>query len=274
MILDGKKVRDDIINNVKNVVEKEKLDITLAIVFVGNNPASEIYVRNKIKYAEKCGIKTLVIRMSEDTSYNEIEREIIKLNNDDKITGIIIQLPLPHKEDEVIINIVNPSKDVDGFTPQNKMALENNIDGIYPCTPLGIMRLLEYYNIDVNGKNVCILGRGKLVGAPIAMMMRNKGANVTVCHSKTVNEKEETLKADIIICAVGKAHLLTEDMVKDGAVVVDAGISFVDGVQYGDADFDTLKDKCLYITPNPGGVGPMTVSQIMENLVRIKKGRK
>ena len=274
MILDGKKVRDDIINNVKNIVENEKLDITLAIVFVGNNQASEIYVRNKIKYAEKCGIKTLLIRKPEDTTYNELEREIIKLNNDDSITGIIIQLPLPHKEDEVIVNVVKPSKDVDGFTKENKLALENNENGIYPCTPLGIMRLLEYYNIDVNGKNVCILGRGKLVGAPIAMMMKNKGANVTVCHSKTVNEKEETLKADIIVCAVGKAHLLTEDMVKDGAVVVDAGISFIDGVQYGDADYDALKDKCLYITPNPGGVGPMTVSQIMENLVRIKKGRK
>lgn len=268
MVLDGKKVRDEILENVKNVVTNENLDLTLAIIFVGNYAPSEVYVRNKVKYCKKVGINTEVIRMDENTTEEDIIKQIERLNKNDKITGIIIQSPLPNGLDlQNCVKYIDPKKDIDGFTKESFYSLAYNLPGLRPCTAKGIMRLLEYYDIDVKGKDVCIIGRGNLVGRPIYFEMLNKDATVTICHTKTKNLKDKCKKADIIICGAGVPNVLTNKMVKKGAVVVDAGITLVDGKVVGDADYINLCKKCSYITPNPGGVGPMTIAMIIENII-------
>ncbi|MBE6147954.1 MAG: bifunctional 5,10-methylenetetrahydrofolate dehydrogenase/5,10-methenyltetrahydrofolate cyclohydrolase [Firmicutes bacterium] len=277
MLLDGKKVRNEILNNLKNIVENERLDLTLAIIFVGSYAPSEVYVRNKVKYCEKVGIKTKVIRMAETVSEEDIIKEINKLNNDDKITGMIVQSPLPNGLDlENCIKYINPKKDIDGFTKESFYALSHNLPGLRPCTSKGIMRLLKEYNIDLQGKDVVIIGRGNLVGKPLYMEMLNANATVTICHTKTKNLKEKTKNADIIICGAGSPKILTSNMVKRGAIVVDAGITVIDGKIVGDADYLGLSKKCKYITPNPGGVGPMTIAMIIENIIEAYRlgGRK
>lgn len=272
MLLDGKKVRDEILDNLKKQIEEEKLDLTLAIIFAGNYAPSEVYVRNKEKYAEKIGIKTNVIRLSETVTEEEIIKEIEKLNKDKKVAGIIVQSPLPKGIDfENCIKHIIPEKDIDGFTKESYYALGHNLEGLRPCTAKGIIRLLEYYNIDLEGKDVCIIGRGNLVGKPLFNEMINRNATVTLCHSYTKDLSKKTKKADIIVCGAGVPNLLTRKMVKKGAIVVDAGVSVVNGKVVGDADFNNLKDKCLYITPNPGGVGPMTIAMIMENVIEAYK---
>ena len=274
MILDGKKVRDEILNRLKNEIEKNNYEITLAIIYVGNYKPSEVYINNKIKYAEIIGIKTKLIRL-EEASETEVISTIKNLNEDTSINGIILQSPVPNNINiENCIKYIDPNKDVDGFTKENFYKLANNIDGLKPCTAKGIIKLLEYYNIELEGKKVTIIGRGKLVGIPLLFMMLEKNATVTICHTKTKNLKNQTLNSDIIVCGAGSPNLLTSDMINDGAVVIDAGISVIDGKIVGDANYDEIKDKCSFITPNPGGVGPMTIGMIMENTVEAYKGGK
>lgn len=268
MILDGKKVRNEILSIIKNIVQNENLDLTLAIIFVGNYAPSEVYVRNKVKYCEKVGINTKVIKMDDNIAEEDIIKEIEKLNKDDKVTGIIVQSPLPNNLDlESCIRHIDPNKDIDGFTKESFYALVHNLPGLRPCTSKGVMRLLKTYDIDLKGKDVCIIGRGNLVGMPLYFEMLNEDATVTICHTKTKDLKEKTKKADIIICGAGKPNILTSRMVKKGAIVVDAGITVIDGKIVGDADYLGLSKKCKYITPNPGGVGPMTIAMIIENVI-------
>lgn len=272
MILDGKLVRDKILEKIKKEINKDKLDLTLAIILIGNYPQSEIYVKNKIKACEKVGIKTKLVRL--EAAKEEQVIEIIKdLNKDSKITGIILQSPVPSNINiENCIKYIDPHKDVDGFTKDSFYSLGHNLDGLHPCTAKGIIRLLKYYNIPLEGQKVCLIGRGNLVGKPLIFEMLKENATVTICHTKTKNLKEITLNSDIIVCGCGKAKILTEDMVKDGSIVIDAGISVIAGKIVGDADFEHLKNKCAYITPNPGGVGPMTIAMIIENILEAYKG--
>lgn len=273
MLLDGKKVRDELLLEYKDIITNDSLEITLAIIYVGNDAPSEVYVNNKVKYCDKVGIKTKVIRMDADSKEESVIKEIEKLNKDKKITGIILQSPVPKQIDiENCIKHIDPSKDIDGFTKDSFYSLSHNLKGLRPCTPKGIIRLLKYYNIDLEGKDICIVGRGNLVGKPLAFELLNENATVYICHSKTKDLKKKTKKADIVICAAGTPYLIKRNMVKTGAVVVDAGITVCDGKIIGDADFINLKDKCSYITPNPGGVGPMTIAMIIENLIEAKKG--
>ena len=274
MILDGKIVRDEILDNIKEEIANNKYDITLAIIYVGNYKPSEVYINNKIKYAEYVGIKTKLIRL-ETTTEEELINIIKELNEDNSINGIILQSPVPNNINiENSIKHINPSKDVDGFTKENFYKLANKIDGIKPCTAKGIIRLLDYYNIDLKGKDVCIIGRGKLIGIPLLFLLLERNATPTICHTKTDDLKKHTLNSDIIICGAGHPKLLTSDMIKEGVIVIDAGITVIDGKIVGDADFDNIKDKCSYITPNPGGVGPMTIAMIMENTLEAYKGGK
>lgn len=267
MILDGKKVRDDILTSLKDKIDKNKYDITFAIVLIGNNDASNVYVKNKIKYAEKIGIKVKLIH-KEESSEEEIINIINDLNNDPKISGIILQSPTPDNINfENCIKYISQDKDIDGLTKDNFYKLVNNEKCLHPCTSKGIIRLLKYYNIDLVGKDVCIIGRGKLVGKPLIFELLNENATVTVCHTKTKNLKAKTLNADIIILGAGKMHLLKENMIKENVIVVDAGVTIKEGKTYGDADFDNIKDKCLYITPCIGGVGPMTIAMLLENVI-------
>ena len=273
MILDGKKVRDKILDKIREEIASNSLDLTLAILLVGDYPQSKIYVKNKIKACEKVGIKTKLIELS-SASEEEIIKIIENLNEDDSITGIILQSPVPSNINiENCIKYIDPRKDVDGFTKDSFYSLGHNLPGLRPCTAKGIIRLLKYYNIPLEGKKVCLIGRGNLVGKPLIFEMLKENATVTICHSKTKDLKSITLNSDIIVCGCGKAHLLTEDMVNNETVVVDAGISVIDGKIIGDADFENLKDKCSYITPNPGGVGPMTIAMIIENILEASKRR-
>jgi len=272
MLLDGKKVRDEILLNIKDVISKEKLDLTLAIIYVGNDAPSAVYVNNKVKYCDLVGIKTKVIKMDENTEEESVIKEIKKLNKDKKVNGIILQSPVPKQINiENCVKHIDPKKDIDGFTSDSFYFLGHNLPGLRPCTPKGIIRLLECYNIDLKGKDVCIIGKGNLVGKPLIFEMLSKGATVCVCHTKTKDLKKKTKKADVIICGAGVPHLLKRNMVKTGAIVIDAGITVVNGKIIGDADFIGLKDKCSYITPNPGGVGPMTIAMIIENVVEAKR---
>ena len=272
MILDGKKVREKLLSEYRNEIESNKLDITLAIIYIGHNDASELYIKNKIKYCKEVGIQTRLITFNDDISDNEVISMIKELNNNDKITGIIVQSPIPnHLDFDKIVQNIDPNKDVDGFTKENWYKLSHDIDSLRPCTSKGIMKLLNEYNIDVTSKNVCIIGRGNLVGKPMLFEMLNHNASVDICHSKTNNLKEHTLNADIIVCACGKPHLLTSDMVKDGTIVIDVGITVIDGKIIGDVDYDNLVNKCSYITPNPGGIGPMTIAMIIDNLIKASK---
>lgn len=272
MLLDGKKVRDELLLQLKEKIEREKLDLTLAIILVGNDSASLVYDKNKIKYSEKVGMKSEFYHLPEETTEGEVIDLIQKLNNDKKVTGIILQSPVPkHINIDNCVEKIDPLKDIDGFTKENLFKLFHNIDGLYPCTPRGIVRLLEYYDIALEGKKVCIVGRGNILGKPLFLELLNKNATPIITHTKTKDLKSITLDSDIIIGACGVKHIIKEDMVKKSAIIVDAGISIVDGVQYGDVDFDNVKDKCLYITPNPGGVGPMTIAMLLENVYKAHK---
>lgn len=274
MILDGKKVRDSLLEEYKDIIENEKLDITLAIIYVGNDKPSALYINNKIKYCDKVGIKTKLIKMDEDVNESDVIKEIEKLNKDKKITGMILQSPVPkHINIENCIKHINPLKDVDGFTSENFYKLAHNMEGLKPCTPKGIIELLKYYNIPLSSQDVCIIGRGNIVGKPLLFEFLNENATVTLCHSKTKDLKKKTKKADIIVCAAGSPKLLKRNMIKTGAVVIDAGITVNDGKIIGDADYFNIKDKCSYITPNPGGVGPMTIAMIIKNLIEARKER-
>ena len=273
MILDGKKVRDEILDNIKKEIALNNYDITLAIIYVGDYKPSEVYVNNKINYCNKVGIKTKLIRLLKSTE-EEIINIIDNLNKDDSINGIILQSPVPDNINiENCIKHLNPQKDVDGFTKDSFYNLAHNLQGLRPCTSKGIIRLLKYYNISLEGKKVCLIGRGNLVGMPLIFEMLQENATVTICHRKTKNLKDITLNSDIIICGAGSPKLLTENMINKNAVIVDAGVTIEEGKVIGDSDFANLKDKCAYITPNPGGVGPMTIAMIIENVLEAYKNQ-
>jgi methylenetetrahydrofolate dehydrogenase (NADP+)/methenyltetrahydrofolate cyclohydrolase len=237
---------------------------------VGNNPASRAYVNGKLKDCEECGINFLLSCLSEDVTQQEIIDKINTLNQDSSIHGILVQLPLPAWFDKAeIISAIAPEKDVDCFCAENIGKMVANYSGFLPCTPLGIMNMLDVYDIDVTGKHCVVIGRSDIVGKPMASLLINRGATVTVCHSQTANLQSHTQMADIIICAVGKEKFLTADMVKDGVIVIDVGINRnADGKLCGDVDFEAVAEKASAITPVPGGVGLMTRAALLINILR------
>lgn len=270
-ILDGKNLREKILEELKQKVDKFEQKPTLVVILVGDNPASKIYVNNKKKTAEKLGINSEVINYPADISEKELLEKIEELNADKNVTALLVQLPLPeHISSENVINAISSEKDVDGFTPQNFGKLfSGEKPAVYPCTPKGILLLLDEYNIEIEGKHVVIVGRSKIVGRPLSQMMLNRNATVTVCHSRTKNLSEITKTADILISAVGK-NIIEGKMLKSDCVVVDVGI-FKDenGKTRGDVDFDSASKIASYISPVPGGVGPMTIASLMVNTVEL-----
>ena len=273
-ILDGKKLADKITENLNEEVKKMTKIPSLAVILVGNNPASKIYVKNKAQRADEIGINSSVIEFSDDISQSWLENEVENLANNDDIDAVLVQLPLPDGLDaSKIIEKIPPKKDVDGFHPFNTGCLvAGKKPYCVPCTPLGIMELLKEYNISVAGKNVVIVGRSNIVGKPLAALMTNADATVTLCHSKTQNLKEITKNADILVAAIGKPNFITTDFVKEGAVVIDVGINRrQDGKITGDVDFENVSQKASFITPVPGGVGPMTIAMLMKNTLELAK---
>ena len=270
-IIDGKlvsaTVREEIKEKIAEAGEKYGKTFKLTVIIAGNDPASEIYVRNKEKACESVGIQSETIKLSENTSQEEIEKIVTDKVSDDSVDGILVQLPLPKTLDEKrVLKLIPPEKDVDGFTDANvgRLALFSD-DALCSCTPQGMIKLLDYYDIPLRGKHAVVVGRSNIVGKPMSLMLLRRDCTVTVCHSKTENLAKYTKDADILVCAVGKKHIITADMVKDGAVVLDAGINRVDGKIYGDTDYEEISKKAAYITPVPGGVGPMTITMLMYN---------
>ena len=269
MILDGKRIKNEILDSVKEKVNNLSLKPGLVVIQVGNDEASNVYIKQKEKMAMYVGYEFLHVKYDEDITTSELVKKIDELNNDDNIHGILVQMPLPSHIDETVIqNAIRWDKDVDGLSSINAGKLFHNEDTLFPCTPYGILELLDKYNIDVCGKHAVVVGRSNLVGKPMAMMLLNRGATVTVCHSKTLNLKDYTKMADILIVAVGKANFITEDMVKDDLVIVDVGINRLEDGICGDVDFSCVKDKASYITPVPGGVGQMTVAMLAVNVLK------
>lgn len=278
MLLDGKdsakQIKLDIKQEVEELKTKYRKTPKIAIVLVGCNSASEIYVRNKIKAASFVGMEHELVNLDESITMEELLSVVERLNNDDTVNGIIVQLPLPkHLDEHTVINHISNEKDADGFGLENKGKLFSGLGCFKPATPLGIMYLLERYNIDIEGKSAVVVGRSNIVGKPMALMLLEKNATVTIAHSRTKNLQEVTKNADILVVAIGKAKFITEDMVKDGAVVIDVGINRVDGVLYGDVDFDNVVNKASYITPVPGGVGPLTIAMLLKNTVEAFKNQ-
>ena len=272
IIIDGKefskKIWEEIANEQKEIVERKNLKPAgLAVIIVGENPASQVYVRNKTRACEKVGFYSETIKLEENISENDLIKKIEELNEDDKIDGILVQLPLPKHIDELkVINSIKPEKDVDGFSNVNvgKMVIGDE-SGFLSCTPYGIMQLLEGYDIDVDGKDVVVVGRSNIVGKPMAMMLIQKGATVQVCNSRTKDLSKKLKKADIIVVAVGVPRMIKATDVKEGVVVIDVGINRVDGKLCGDVDYEDVAQKASYITPVPGGVGPMTIASLIKN---------
>lgn len=273
IILDGKMLRNKIFESLKAKLDKMQQKPTLAVILVGENPASQIYVRNKKKTAEKLGINSLSIEYPSDISEEELLNKIKELNADEKVTAILVQLPLPaHINKNRIIDAILPQKDVDGLTPYNLGKLFSGEEPyVYPCTPKGILLLLDEYNIKLEGKNIVVVGRSNLVGKPVAQMLLKRNATVTMCHSHTKNLSEITKTADIIVSAVGK-KVIGEKMLKSDCVVIDVGI-FRDenGKISGDVDFENVSKTAAYISPVPGGVGPMTIASLMLNTVELAR---
>lgn len=272
IIIDGKefskKILEEISNEQKEIVERKNVRTAgLAVIIVGENPASQVYVRNKTRACEKVGFYSETIKLEENISENDLIKKIEELNENDKIDGILVQLPLPKHIDELkVINSIKPEKDVDGFSNVNvgKMVIGDE-SGFLSCTPYGIMQLLEGYDIDVDGKDVVVVGRSNIVGKPMAMMLIQKGATVQVCNSRTKDLSKKLKKADIVVVAVGVPRMIKATDVKEGVVVIDVGINRVDGKLCGDVDYEDVAQKASYITPVPGGVGPMTIASLIKN---------
>lgn len=248
----------------------------LAVVLVGEDPASQVYVRNKENGCIKAGIRSTVIRLEEDCTQQALEETVKRLNADASVHGILVQLPLPRHLDEAsVLRLIDPDKDVDGFHAMNSGRLMNGQPGFVPCTPLGVMKLLEAYGIDPAGKHAVVIGRSNIVGKPMAMLLLRANATVTICHSRTQNLADITRQADILVAAVGRANFVTADMVKPGAAVIDVGINRVDGKLVGDVYFDAVSGVAGYITPVPGGVGQMTIAMLLANTLdaAAKRGR-
>ena len=274
-IIDGKLVSASVKERVANEVKelnKKGVTVCLAVILVGNDPASQIYVANKKKACEQLGIISKEYLLSETDTQDRLLELIDKLNNDNSVNGILCQLPLPAGFDEkAVIAAINPEKDVDAFHPVNVGKIMIGDYDFLPCTPAGVMEMLSYYNIDVNGKECVVIGRSNIVGKPMSILLLHKNGTVTVCHSRTKNLAEVTARADILVAAVGKANFVTADMVKAGAVVIDVGMNRENGKLCGDVDFNAVSEKASYITPVPGGVGPMTIAMLMQNTLTAAK---
>ena len=275
-VISGKEVSQNVKMRVAEEVKELKnqgVEPCLAVILVGDDPASKVYVNNKKKACEFCGIRSLEYLLPEDAKQEELIELVKKLNDDKSVNGILCQLPLPkHLDEKEVLNLISPEKDVDAFHPENVGHIMIGDFNFLPCTPAGIMEMLKSENISLDGKHCVIIGRSNIVGKPMAMLMLKENATVTVCHSHTKNLSEIVKQADVIVAAVGKPKFVTADMVKDGAVIVDVGINRgEDGKLCGDVDFDSCCEKTSYITPVPGGVGPMTIATLMQNTITAAK---
>ncbi|MCT7513755.1 bifunctional methylenetetrahydrofolate dehydrogenase/methenyltetrahydrofolate cyclohydrolase FolD [Aliarcobacter cryaerophilus] len=279
VLLDGKilsaKIKEEVKVEVTKIVKEKNITPGLAVILVGNDAASATYVASKAKACKDAGIYSVVHEMPESITQEELLETINMMNNNPKLDGILVQLPLPkHIDTTTVLEAINPLKDVDGFHPYNVGRMVSNLDSFLPATPFGVMRMFEEHNIELSGKDVVVIGSSDIVGKPMASLLINKKATVTVCNSRTKDLKAHTSKADIVIIAVGVPYLLKEDMVKDGAVVIDVGINRLEsGKLVGDADFEGLKNKCSHLTPVPGGVGPMTIAMLLKNTIKAAKLR-
>ena len=276
IVLNGKELAQKIQAKIKEDVELlKKASITpgLAVILIGDDPASQVYVKKKAEACKEVGIYSVVHEMPENIKEETIINTIKLMNENQNINGILVQLPLPpHINQTKILEAIDPKKDVDGFHPYNMGRLCLDLDSFVPCTPLGVMKIFEEYAIDVKGKNVCIVGASNIVGKPMAALLLNEFATVDICHIYTKELKEHTKRADIVIVAVGKAGLITKDMVKDEAIVIDIGINRLEsGKLAGDVDYDNVAPKCSHITPVPGGVGPMTIAMLLSNTIKATK---
>ncbi|MCR5479702.1 MAG: bifunctional methylenetetrahydrofolate dehydrogenase/methenyltetrahydrofolate cyclohydrolase FolD [Ruminococcus sp.] len=275
-IIDGKAVSAQVKEDIRIETEELKaqgIEIGLAVVIVGNDPASQVYVRNKEKACEAVGFNSYKYALPEETTEQELLALVDKLNNDDKVDGILVQLPLPkHLDDKMIINNIRPDKDVDAFHPVNVGKIMIGDYSFLPCTPAGVMELIKSTGTQIEGKECVVIGRSNIVGKPQAMLLLHQSGTVTICHSKTKDLKAVASRADILVAAVGRAKMITADYVKQGAVVIDVGMNRDEnGKLCGDVDFESVKDKAGYITPVPGGVGPMTIAMLMKNTLTAGK---
>lgn len=275
-IINGKEISAAVKERIKGEVTslREKgIEVGLAVIIVGDDPASKVYVANKEKACEQLGINSYKYALPEETTNEELLELVKNLNNDDKVNGILCQLPLPkHLDESLIINSIVPEKDVDAFHPQNVGKIMIGDFDFLPCTPAGVIEMLKYSNIDMTGKKCVVVGRSNIVGKPMSMLLLHNNATVTVCHSRTKNLKDECAAADILVVAIGRAKFITADMVKEGAVVIDVGMNRDEnGKLCGDVDYDAVFDKVSAITPVPGGVGPMTIAMLMQNTLTAAK---
>ena len=279
ILLDGKalseKIKEEVKVEVAQLVEEKQITPGLAVILVGNDAASATYVASKAKSCKNAGIYSVVHEMPESITQAELLETIARMNENPKLDGILVQLPLPkHIDTTVVLEAIDPLKDVDGFHPYNVGRMVSNLDAFLPATPFGVMRMFQEYGIELSGKNVVVIGSSDIVGKPMASLLINAKATVTVCNSRTKDLKAHTLAADIVVIAVGVPLLLKADMVKDGAIVIDVGINRLDtGKLVGDADFESLKEKCSHLTPVPGGVGPMTIGMLLKNTIKAAKLR-
>ncbi len=277
-IIDGKavsaSVREELKGEAENFAARYGRKVALAVIIVGDDPASHTYVNNKIKGCEQVGFRSICHRFDDGVPQEQVADVLKQLANDDTVDGILVQLPLPKGYDsEYLLSLIPDSKDVDGFSPANTGLLSMNRPNTVSCTPLGIMSLLASTGRELKGKHAVVIGRSNTVGKPMAMLLLNADCTVTVCHSRTRDIAEIARQADILVAAVGRAGFVTADMVKDGAIVIDVGINIIDGKLYGDVDFASVAHKCSYITPVPGGVGPMTISMLLKNTLQAAVNR-
>ena len=278
-IINGKevsaKLRDDLKVEVAEFIKNTGITPGLAVIIVGEDPASKVYVRNKHKGCIEAGMKSFEITLPEETTEEELLAKISELNANDEVHGILVQLPLPkHINEDKIINAISPEKDVDAFHPVNVGKIMTGKYDFLPCTPAGIMSLLDYYKVDICGKNCVVIGRSNIVGKPMSLLLLEKNGTVTICHSRTKDLAAVAKEADILVVAIGKPKFVTADMVKPGAIVIDVGINRLDdGKLCGDVDFDSVVDKTSAITPVPGGVGPMTITTLLKNTMTAAKNK-
>ena len=272
-IIDGKKISSEILGRLaeegKRFKESSGKTPGLAVLLVGEDPASQVYVRNKNKRCVEIGFNSFEHKLPAKTSQDDLMNLIADLNADPEVNGILVQLPLPDQIDsEAVLEAIDPAKDVDGFHPVNIGGLSMGKDVLLPCTPAGVIEMLDYYDIPIEGKNVVVIGRSNIVGKPLAALLLKRNATVTICHSRTRDLSGVCAAADLLFAAIGKARFITADMVRPGAVVIDVGMNRVDGKLCGDVDFDAVAEKVSYITPVPGGVGPMTIAMLMTNTLK------
>ena len=278
-ILDGKALSAVVKDEVRSEVAELEIEFgrkpCLCVIIVGENPASQVYVRNKVKAAAYTGMESLLIELPASVSEEELLRKIAELNSDDSVDGILVQLPLPkHIDEEKVIDAIAPEKDVDGFHPSNVAGLWLGKDCIVPCTPAGVMRLLDSTGIDLCGKTAVVVGRSNIVGKPVAKLLLDRNATVVIAHSRTADLGAVTRQADVLVVAVGRAGLISGDMLKPGAVIIDVGMNRnAEGKLCGDVDFASCSEKASWITPVPGGVGPMTIAMLMKNTIRCFRAR-